>query len=73
MLRDANYDKSMWCLRSKAPGVKVAEEAMWFPCDAYGFKFVEHAKTGWEGPVEYYFKVCLSPANTVVLLISLHL
>lgn len=72
LLKERNYDKSMWCQRSKAPGVKVPDEALWFPCDAYGLTIVERVSTGWEGPVEYYFKLCLSPANAVVLLVSVH-
>src|SRR6266702_3300190 len=27
-LRDADYDKSMWCLRSRKDGVRIAEEAL---------------------------------------------
>lgn len=72
LLKEGNYDKSMWCKRSKAPGVKVPDEALWFPCDAYGLTIIERASTGWEGAVEYYFKLCLSPTNAVVLLVSVH-
>ena len=72
LLKEGNYDKSMWCQGSKKPGVKVPVEALWFPCDAYGLTIVERVSTGWEGRVEYYFKLCLSPANAVVLLVSVH-
>ena len=72
LLKKGHYDKSMWCQRTKAPGVKVPDEALWFPCDAYGLTNVERMSTGWEGPVEYYLKLCLSPANAVVLLVSVH-
>lgn len=71
-LKDSNYDKSMWCQKSRWPGVKVSEEALWFPCDAYELVVVERLSTGWEGQVEYYLKLCLSPANTIVLLVSVH-
>lgn len=72
-LGDANYDKSMWCLRSRQDGVKVAEEALWFPCDAYVLRLREMLSTNREVSVEYYFKLCLSPAHKVVLLVSVHL
>jgi len=72
-LRDANYDKSMWCQRSKKEGVKVPDEALWFPCDAYGLHVVERVDTGWEGSVEYYFKLSLTQTKAVVLLVSVHL
>lgn len=71
-LRDANYDKSMWCLRSKRDGVKVADEALWFPCDAYVLAVREMLNTNREVSVEYYLKLCLSIANKVVLLVSVH-
>ena len=72
LLKEGDYDKSMWCQGSKSPGVRVPNEALWFPCDAYGLTIVERVSTGWEGRVEYYFKLCLSPANAVVLLVSVH-
>ena len=71
-LKDGNYDKSMWCQKSRWPGVKAPDEALWFPCDAYKLLVVERVSAGWEGPVEYYLKLCLSPANAVVLLVSVH-
>ena len=72
-LGDANYDKSMWCRGSRKDGVKVSDEALWFPCDAYVLKVREMVRTNWEGTVEYYLKLCLTPANKVILLVSVHL
>jgi len=73
-LGKSNYDKSMWCRRSKQPGVKIAAEALWHPCDAYVLKVNEDIPSiRREIEIEYYFKLCLSSANKVVLLVSLHL
>jgi len=72
-LRDANYDKSMWCQRSRREGVKVVAEALWFPCDAYLLRRRELLSTNTEVDVEYYLKLCLSTAGKVVLLVSVHL
>lgn len=73
LLSDANYDKSMWCLRSRQGGVKVSAEALWYPCDAYVLRMQELLSTNRKVEVEYYLKLCLSPANIVVLLVSIHL
>lgn len=72
-LEERHYDKSMWCMRSKGPGVKAPDEQLWFPCDAYVFTVRERvAATGWEGIVEYYVKLCLTPSQKVIILISFH-
>ena len=73
-LNEGHYDKSMWCKRSKRDGVKVRDELLWLPCDAYRIKIRERVATnGWEGDVAYYFKLCLTPAKAVVMLVSVHL
>ena len=72
-LSDALYDKSMWCQGSRREGVKAPDEALWFPCDAYLLRMQELLSANREVAVEYYLKLCLSPANKVVLLVSVHL
>ena len=73
-LNERHYDKSMWCKRSKSEGVKVPEEMLWLPCDAYTISHRERMSvTGRECDVEYYFKLCLTPMKTVVMLVSVHL
>ena len=72
-LGDQNYVKSMWCRRSVQPGVKISQEMLWLPCDAYVLTVEERISTGWVGSIEYYFKLCLSPSSKVILLVSLHL
>ena len=73
LLEERHYDKSMWCMRSKRPGVKVPDEQLWFPCDAYVLKVRERVVvTGWEGVMEYYIKLCLTPSQKVIVLVSFH-
>ncbi|OGA54128.1 MAG: hypothetical protein A3F74_24235 [Betaproteobacteria bacterium RIFCSPLOWO2_12_FULL_62_58] len=72
-LQAHHYDKSMWCMRSKRPGVKVPDEQLWFPCDAYVLRVKERVPTtGWEGFLDYYVKLCLTPSKKVIVLISFH-
>lgn len=73
-LKDSDYDKTMWCKATANPGVKIREERLWYPCDAYKYVRRERiASNEWEGDVAYYLKLCLSPSNTVLLLLSMHL
>ncbi len=73
-LEERHYDKSMWCMRSKRPGTKIPDEHLWLPCDAYQIRIKERKdSTGWEGMAEYYFKLCLSPAKKILILVSIHL
>lgn len=73
-LKDSDYDKTMWCKATANPGVKIREEKLWHPCDAYKIVRRERiASNEWEGEVAYYIKLCLNPANTVLLLLSMHL
>lgn len=72
-LEARHYDKSMWCKKSKWPGVIVPDALLWLPCDAYVIRIVERVHlTGWQGLVEYYFKVCLTPSKKIILLVSVH-
>lgn len=71
-LKDGDYDKSMWCKASANAGVKVREERLWYPCDAYTISRRER-RDAWEGEVAYYIKLCLSPSKRVLLLLSTHL
>lgn len=72
-LRTRHYDKSLWCKKSKYPGVVVPNAQLWLPCDAYVIRISERvASTGWEGSVEYYFKICLTLSKKIVLLVSVH-
>lgn len=72
-LDDRNYDKSLWCKKSVQPGVRIDEAALWCPCDSYVIPVRETYKSGFSGEVKYYIKLCLSPANKSVLLVSFHL
>lgn len=73
-LTEHHYDRSLWCKCSKKDGVRARDEMLWLPCDAYELRLRERvATTGWEGDVEYYFKLCLTITKTVVMLVSLHL
>jgi len=52
----------------------MRDEMLWLPSDAYQIKIRERVATsGWEGNVEYYFKLCLTPMKAVVMLVSVHL
>jgi hypothetical protein len=72
-LRDHHYEKSMWCRASRREGVRILEAQLWHPCDAYAITRKERVSTGWEGNVDYYLKMCLNSAGSVVLLASAHL
>ena len=73
-LEDHHYDKSTWCMRGVRAGIKVPDEQLWFPCDAYALRIRERlVVTRWEGYVEYYLKLSLTPTKQVILLFSFHL
>jgi hypothetical protein len=72
-LEDRDYVKSIWCARGQLEGIRLADAQIWLPCDAYVLKRRERMPSGWEGIVEYYVKLCMTPTQTVVLLVSLHL
>lgn len=73
-LDEHNYHKSLWCKQSHKEGVPLREEKLWLPCDAYRLRRRERTpENRWEGNVEYYFKLCLTPMKTVVMLVSIHL
>jgi len=71
-LEEANYRNSVWCMRSHLQGMTMRWEQLWFPCDAYALKRREQLDTGWEGVIEYYFKLCLDPGKNRIFLFSVH-
>jgi hypothetical protein len=72
-LNDSHYDKSAWCKKSAQPGVTISEAALWCPCDSFVLALRESSPSGFLASVTYYIKLCLSPANKSVLLVSFHL
>jgi hypothetical protein len=70
LLTDDDYHNSLWCKRSRRPGVQCAPEAAWLPCDAYVISI--DREDGSESTIEYYLKMCQTTLGTVLLLISIH-
>lgn len=72
-LTPRDYDKSVWCLASSNEGVVTREERLWYPCDAYQITRRERMESGWEGQVDYYLKLCMHSAKSILLVLSAHL
>jgi hypothetical protein len=71
-LLDNHYVNSAWCRASSRPGVRVAEESRWYPCDAYCIS-IDTVKSEAEIiPIKYYIKMCKSATGKMLLIISMH-
>lgn len=72
ILTDKHYLNSAWCMASQRPGVKVSEEARWYPCDAYCIEVIREQDDAPNIENKFYIKMCKTATGKMLLIASLH-
>jgi len=72
LLSEDHYLNSAWCMASQREGVKVREEARWYPCDAYCLEVVRQINDSESVENKLYIKMCKTASGKMLLIASMH-
>lgn len=72
LLYEKRYNNSLWCKGSYREGVKIAEEARWYPCDSYTLEVTREMDDGTNMDNKFYIKMCKSASGKMLLMVSMH-
>jgi hypothetical protein len=72
LLSEKHYLNSAWCMASRRPGVKVSEEARWYPCDAYCLEVIREIDDAEVIENKLYIKMCKTASGKMLLIASMH-
>lgn len=72
LLSDKCYLNSSWCMASQRPGVRVSDEARWYPCDSYCLEVIREMDDSTTIENKFYIKMCKSASGKMLLMVSMH-